>query len=409
MLQKIIKNKSFIYEKIPMVFLILCAVFSFYKVFYIASFPILRHSEWEMLKIFSSETSAFPMTKQGWPIVPELVTRLFYFLGGWNLRAYFVFNYLIYTVDIILLYSLIVNATGTYRCLPLFFIPFFSDLNALSLLQASALQVHLTLLFGLIAVKIAYQSKLTYRNIWFLLVSLILSVLSMNIVFAGVIFLSWSILQVIRGNGKLIAGMLLLIIVFLFVLSVGLNGRFWVVWDFEIDKVFMTLSALLTGFDITSRILFLFVFPIMIGMIWGIYENKLWRDASTVMLCSIVLALILSSFSLFAVSAPLPFSFINSGAGFLVFSVPIVFSLLRLVKPVFIYACCLVVLGYSAGFSSKTFQNESLLRQTTVQCARQYIEQGTQEEACSVIDNKYLPAALEKAKKLKLSFIEPLI
>ena len=409
MLQKIIQNKAQFYEKIPSLILTVCIFYSLYGFFRIADFPVLRHAEWDMLKIFSSETSAFPVMKQGWPVIPELIAHLFYFCGGWNIRAYLVLNYLIYAADILLLYDLIVGAAGKYRYLPLFFIPFFSDLNVLNLMQVNALPIHLTLFFGLIAVKIGFQCMLTYRNCWLFMLFLILSALSMNAVFAGIVFLCWAIMQIIRGNVALIIGMFLVLIFFLTLLLFASNGYFLMGFDISWRKAAITFSAVLTGFDIASSGICIFLIPISAALIWGIYKNELWKDSQTVMLGTILCALFFSSAAVFSVPPQLPFSFINAGAGFIIFSVPVVFSLLRVVRPVFVGACCFAILGYSAAFSHQAFRNEALIRNTTRKCIQEYFAGDKNSEACQKIEDKNLPDVLEQVKKMNLSFIRPLI
>ena len=58
----------------------------------------------------------------------------------------------------------VTRPTPSTLILPLFFLPLFSDLNALNLTQTTALQFHFSVLFGLIAADIGFFRPPTYHN-----------------------------------------------------------------------------------------------------------------------------------------------------------------------------------------------------------------------------------------------------
>jgi len=404
-----IKNRLLpIWEKLPWPALILFGIAALYGWIFKVDFPIPRYAEWDTLSMFEKKETAFPATADGWPLIPQLITHLFYFFGGWNIRAFLALNYLIYIADMILLYRLIEKAAGSYSFLPFFFIPFFSDLNVWNLMETTALQIHLTIFFGLWAADIGFQRLPTYRNSFFFLLFLALSVFSMNAVFATVVFFGWAFMELLQRKWRKVLGAFLLFFVIKSVSALKAEVYFFSGFSEAFRKTVMSVSAALSGFDLITDFHFILILPVIGALLAVVYEKKLWKDRDTLTLLTIGLAFFFSAFQ--RVSLPLqpPFSFISAGCGFVIFLVPVIFTLLRTVRPVFIYACCFAVLGYSADFSYRSFHTEALFRKTALQCAREYYSGTTHPAACVWLQDKRLPAVLDQAKALNLNFVRSL-
>lgn len=400
-----IKRRAFqVWQKLPWPALILAGAFAVYGWLFVASFALPRHTEWETLRLFEKNGSAFPMTANGWPVLSHLISHLFYLCGGWNIRAYLALNYLLYIADMVLLYRLIVKSAGAYRYLPLFFIPFFSDLNALNLMQTTALPVHLTVFFGLMAVEAGFHWQPSYKNSLLFLLFLILSVFSMNGIFAFGLFIGWAVMLLTRRNWQMVLGAALLLSIPFIISTAYIDGSFFADFTQLFRKAVITCSAVLSGFDIETDFHFILILPVIGTLGYVLFQKRLWRDSDALALYSVLLAVFLSVFCMMNAPVQFPFLFINAGAGFAVFMIPIVLTLLRVRRFIFIYSCFLCVLGYSAGFSYRVFRIENDFRQTTVQCAEEYFRGDKQSEACQVLQDPYLPAVLDRAKALNLNY-----
>ena len=89
----------------------------------------------------------------------------------------------------------------------------------------------------------------------------------------------------------------------------------------------------------------------------------------------------------------------------MVFLFPIVFTLLRAVRPVFVYICILAVSGYSATFSHQVFQVEKEFREMTAQCVGEYVAGTDQPESCKILKDPHLPSVLDETEGVDLPFI----
>ncbi|MBR1777089.1 MAG: hypothetical protein IJ752_00685 [Alphaproteobacteria bacterium] len=404
MLSKIKQNIIQIWRKLPWPILILFGLWGAYKWVFSVTFPLPRHQEWDTLPMFSKQGASFPETAAGWPVLPELITHLFYLFGGWHIRAYLVLNYMIYLADIFLLYRLIVKAAGPYRYLPLFFLPFFSDLNALNLMYTAALPIHLTILFGLLAADFGFQRLLTYHNSMRFILFLSLSVFSMNSVFALSIFVGWAVMGLMHKNWKGVLGAFLVFMVVLNLFIFMFSGSSFSDFGQSLKKAVISSSAVLTGFDVETQLHFVLILPILGTLGYVMYKNKLWRDRDSLTLYTVIVACFLSAVSLLSAPVQIPFSFINAAVGFVMFLVPVVLTLLRIVRPVFIYATCLALLGYSADFSDQPYQLENSIRLTMRQCAEEYFAGQQQPKACRILEDPHLPTVLDQARQLRLNF-----
>lgn len=385
-------------EKIslPMLVLIAAGLLNFYYVLrYGVNVP--HRAEWDYLFVFSPKGSLLNAGHTARPVLPHAAAYVFYLLNGWNISVQLVFNYLVYLADVVLLYRLIVKTAGEYRFLPLFFLPLFSDLNALNLMQTTALQFHFTVLFGLIAADIGFCRPPTYHNSLKFIFFAALSVLSMNLVFMLGILTGWAVMEACRKNMARLVGAFIIMAVVFQICGGGLSF-------FSEKQIFqpavILFSAVLTGLDMATPLHVFLIAPVAAALGYAFYQRRLWKDNGAMLLFSIILAAFLSALN---GENSQKDTFIYNGAGIVLFAVPVVFTLLRLVKPVFIYLCCLSLIGYSASFSPAYFRVEAAARRQTLECARNYYD-GTGDGVCPSVD-KYRPVLfLDAAKQLNLNF-----
>ena len=386
-------------EKIslPMLVLIAAGLLNFYYVLrYSVNMP--HRAEWDYLFVFPPEGSVFHAGRTSRPVLANAAADVFYLLNGWNITFHLIFNYFVYTADIVLLYRLIVKAAGEYRFLPLFFLPLFSDLNALNLTQTTALQFHFSVLFGLIAADIGFCRPPTYHNSLKFIFFAALSVLSMNPVFILGILIGWIVMEARRKNFARILGVFFFMIVIFQVCGGGLS----VFAGKQILRPAVILfSAVLTGLDMVTPLHIILIFPVVAALGYAFYQRRLWEDCGALLLFSIILAAFLSALN--GEQNEDPFVFIHSGAGIVLFAVPVVFTLLRLVKPVFIYLCCLGVIGYSAAFSPTYLKAEAAARRQTLECALKYYD-GAGDGVCPNVDKHHSASFLDVSVQLGLSF-----
>ena len=393
-----------ILKNIPWIILALLGFYMIFGWFFIADFPVLRHTEWNALKMFSAQGFSFSPLDTGRPFIPQAVIYLFYLCGGWNIRAYLFFNLLIYAVDLILLYRMILKVSGPNRYLPLFFIPFFSDLNALNLMQITSLQIHLTLLFGFFALDYGFLKERTYANAMFFILFSALSVFSMNFIFAGVLLVCWIVVELLNRSWRRAIGAWILFNGILAVSLLGGRNTFFQDFDGSFKKAIIAVSAMLTGIDIPHPVHFVLMLPIAGVLFYILMEKELLKDRGTVALYAFIAALLFSAVNLIPFPVQPPFSFVHAAAGFIVFAVPVILTLLRGVRPVFVYACCLGVLGYSAAFSHHIFYIEKSYRNLERLCAEAYFNKKEQPEQCALLKDAHTPVAWDWAKSADLHF-----
>ncbi len=393
------KTVLFIKEKCswPLLILVAAGLLNFYYVLrYGVNVPY--RSEWDYLFVFPAEGSVFQADRLSRSVLPKLTAYVFYLLNGWNITIHVIFNYLIYVADIVLLYRLIVKTAGEYRFLPLFFLPLFSDLNVSNLLLATALQFHLTVLFGLIAADIGFCRPPTYRNSLKFVLFAALSVLSMNLVFMSGILIGWIVMEAQRKNFSRIGGMFLFMVAIFQVCC----GDLFVFAEKQIFQPAVILfSVALTGIDMLTPMHVVLILPIVAALGYAFYKRRLWKDNAALLLLSIVLAAFLSALN--SESNQNAYMFIHDGIGIVLFAVPVVFTLLRLEKPVFIYLCCLSLIGYSASFSPSYFKMEADIRNQTLSCAKKYYD-AAGDGNCKFIDEYRAVVFLDTAKELNLNF-----
>ena len=275
-------------------------------------------------------------------------------------------------------------------------------------METTALQIHLTIFFGLLAADMGFQRQPTYRNSLYFLLFLALSVFSMNSVFATVVFSGWAFMELSQRNWKKTLGAFLLFFAIKGISDFKSEIYFFSGFSEAFQKAVMSLSATLSGIDAIGDFHFILILPVIGALLLVVYEKKLWQDRDTLTLLTIGLAFFCSAIQRISQSVPLSFSFISAGCGFVIFLFPIVFTLLRTVRPVFIYACCVAVLGYSADFSYRSFRMEALIRKTALQCAREYYSGTAHPAACDSMQDKHLPVVLDQAKELNLNFVRAL-
>ena len=104
--------------------LLLAGLFNLYCVIkFSVNVPVKE--EWNLMEMLSENGSIFDSTSSSRPLIPNFIIYMLYLINGWNVRFNLFLNYFIYIADIILMYRLIVKATGKNKFLPLFFLPFF--------------------------------------------------------------------------------------------------------------------------------------------------------------------------------------------------------------------------------------------------------------------------------------------
>ena len=394
--QKVLSRLKKIFS-VPMLILTAAGVLNFYYVLHF-SVNAPHREEWEYLFVFSPEGSVFHVNQTARPVFAYSIAYIFFLLNGWDISFHLLFNYFVYLADIVLLYRLIIKTAGNNYFLPFFFLPFFSDLNALNLMQASALQLHLCVLFGLIAAEIGFCRPSTYHNSLKLILFATLSVLSMNLVFIFGILLGWGIMELGRKNWPRILGTAFFTIAIFHLCNSSISF-------FSGEKLFyqavLLYSAVLTGFDTQTPLHMIFILPVIAGLGYIFYKDRAWKNCHLMFLFSIVSATFFSALN--AESSTDPYTFMHKGAGMALFAVPVVFTLLRKVKAVFIYVCCLSVIGYSASFSPDYFKAEASSRLQTLSCAQEY-RQGLKNKECLFYSDD-VPDLLKLAQELQLNFI----
>ncbi len=389
---------------LPLFLLLLAGLFNLYcMIRFSVNVPVKE--EWNIMDMLSENGSIFDSTSSSRPLIPNFIIYMLYLINGWNVRFNLFLNYFIYIADIILMYRLIVKATGKNKFLPLFFLPFFSDLNALNLMQATALQFHLTVLFGLIAADIGFLRSPTYHNSLLFILFSALSVFSMNLLFAFGIFVGWGIMEIGRKNFRRAGGAAILMLV-IFQISMFHSGIMLFSEKQLFQSALILYSAVLTGIDKVTPVHFIFILPVLIALGYLFYKKRFWTDINYMFVYSVIIATFLSALGADRTSSE--YMFIHRGAGILLFSIPAVFVVMRLFKPVCVYLCCLCVIGYSASFTTNYFHMEKQARLLILDCAKEYYL-GVNEGTCEIMDNQQLREFLDSSKKLKLNYVKGIL
>lgn len=144
----------------------------------------------------------------------KLSMWILYSLDGWNLRHQIIANFFLYLACLVALYKIIPYKNNL---MPLFFIPFFSDVlidNALTGFQS---QFYFMLLFAFIAVYFGFVKENSLKNTILFCVFTIFSMFSMTFLVGIALFTAYFIKE--RSRNTLIAGILIGVGIVLFCIN----------------------------------------------------------------------------------------------------------------------------------------------------------------------------------------------
>lgn len=144
----------------------------------------------------------------------KLSMWILYHLDGWNLRHQIIANFFLYLACLGTLYKIIPYKNNL---MPLFFIPFFSDVlidNALTGFQS---QFYFMLLFAFIAIYFGFVKENSLKNTILFCIFTIFSMFSMTFLIGVALFMAFFIKE--RNKNTLIAGILIGIGIILFCIN----------------------------------------------------------------------------------------------------------------------------------------------------------------------------------------------
>lgn len=279
-------------------------------------------------------------------------------------------SYALYALTVFELWRVVRKAAGDVWFLPLLFAPLFSDMNAVNLLWGFSSQFHLMILFALLAVEYAFLRPETGKNRLLCLLFLLLSCLSMNIVFAlGVM----AAVLMTDGMPKKAAAPCFAAVIAVFFIGyapVGTGAKadirtaeFWL-------YAMNVFSAYFTGFDRFSPIhagLFVLLF---LPLIWLFCKNLDTDDRKRMALYAVAFGSLLSAAGIARNRFGDPL--MHRHAESVMICIPAVMMLLYPMKKAFWAAAAIVALGYSAHFGTASFYKIKAARLQGAACVEAF-------------------------------------
>ena len=369
-------------------------------------------------------------------IFTKFVVLLLYFLTGWDVKINIILNYFFYLSMIFILYAVIAKNLPKKFYLPLFYLPFFTGLNAENLLWSFQNNFHFMFGFGLLAVWFGFLKEQNTKNALLFLLFIFMSTYSQNFSFACGI-LSCYLLRIFFARkdqkkmlliclcGFLICGSFLIgyerpdfggiRLVFpwqkkfwLFMVNLfarGLSGISDTVnyykanWFRLPDSFFVFKYAFLYFVTMLSGLSFLFIKHCNKENLWGVFA---------------ILAGVFSSLAAVSMTRPAwGIVMAPRHAELLLIALPVVLALFAIYKKnffvqlLFVVQILLTVSGHIALINTANYEIDYEKKQKIVTCvANFYSERGLGQ--CLTMDNRSYGAQLLKAKELRLHFVENL-
>ncbi len=275
-------------------------------------------------------------------------------------------SYVLYLLTVFQLWRVVRKAAGDKWFLPVLFLPLFSDMNAVNLLWGFASQTHLMILFALLAVEFFFLRPENTKNRLAGLLFLLLSCLSMNIVFAVGVMTAAMITERTPKKRAFFCFAAVLVVFFIDYNPTVERTKasvFSPEYGYYLTNVF---SAYFTGFDrfsIVHAVLFCALFlPIVVLFC----KNFDMDDRSKMALYAVVFG------SLFAAAGIALSRFgdplMHRHAESVMICIPAVMMLLYPMKKAFLAAAAIVALGYSAHFGTASFDKIKSDRLQGVAC-----------------------------------------
>lgn len=262
-------------------------------------------------------------------------------------------SYALYAAMVFQLWRVVRKAAGDKWFLPLLFVPLFSDMNAVNLLWGFTSQFHLMILFSLLAAEFAFLRTDTVVNRLLCLLFLLLSCLSMNIVFAVGVMIAVLVAGDMPKKAALagFAGVLAI-----FFIGYPLDAApakteiFSVRYGYYWINVF---SAYFTGFDRFS-VLHVFLFAVLfLPLIFMFCREADADDKNRMALYAVVFGSLLAAAGIARDRFGDPL--MHRHAESVMVCIPALLMLLYPMKKAFLTAVAIVALGYSAHFGTTGF------------------------------------------------------
>ena len=274
--------------------------------------------------------------------------------------------YALYAAMIVQLWRVVRKAAGDKWFLPLLFVPLFSDMNAVNLLWGFTSQFHLMILFSLLAVEFAFLRPETVLNRLFCLLFSLLSCLSMNIVFAAGVMIAVSITSKMPKKATL-AGFAAVLAIFFAGYPLDTAQAKTDVFSTQYGYYWINVfSAYFTGFDRFS-VVHVFLFALLVApLVFVFCKNMDADDKKRMALYAVVFGSLLAAAGIARNRFGDPL--MHRHAESVMICIPALLMLLYPMKKAFLTAVVIVVLGYSAHFSTKGFYNIKADRLQGVAC-----------------------------------------
>ncbi len=275
-------------------------------------------------------------------------------------------SYVLYVLTVFQLWRVVRKAAGDKWFLPLLFIPLFSDMNAVNLLWGFTSQFHLMILFSLLAVEFAFLRKETVLNRLLCLLFLLLSCLAMNIVFAVGVMIAVLVAGDMPKKAAL-AGFAGILAIFFMGYSPDAAPAKTEIFSLRYGYYWINVfSAYFTGFDRFS-VLHVFLFALLfLPLIFMFCKEADADNKNRMALYAVVFGSLLAAAGIARNRFGDPL--MHRHAESVMVCIPALLMLLYPMKKAFLTAVAIVVVGYSAHFSTKGFYNIRADRLQGVAC-----------------------------------------
>lgn len=279
-------------------------------------------------------------------------------------------SYGLYLLTVFQLWRVVRKAAGDKWFLPLLFVPLFSDMNAVNLLWGFASQTHLMIVFALLSVEFFFLRAESTKNRLAGLAFLLLSCLSMNIVFAVGVMVAALISE---GTPRKAAFCCFIAVLAVFFIDYNptLERESAAVlspeYGYYLTNVF---SAYFTGFDRFSFLHAVVFCVLFLPIVVLFCKNFEADDRNRMALYAVAFG------SLFAAAGIARSRFgdplMHRHAESVMICIPAVMILLYPMKKAFWTVAVIVALGYSAHFGTESFDEIRAERLQGVTCVEAF-------------------------------------
>ena len=279
-------------------------------------------------------------------------------------------SYLLYVLTVFQLWRVVRKAAGDKWFLPVLFVPLFSDMNAVNLLWGFASQTHLMILFALFAVEFFFLRPENTKNRLAGLAFLLLSCLSMNVVFAVGVMVAALIAE---GTPKKAAfcGFVAVLAVFFIDYNPTVERAdadvFSPEYGYYLTNVF---SAYFTGFDRFSFLHAVVFCALFVPVAVRFCKNFDADDRNAMALYAVVFSSLCAAAGIARSRFGDPL--MHRHAESVMICIPALLMLLYPMKKAFWTAAAIVALGYSAHFGSGSFDRIKADRLQGVACVEAF-------------------------------------